>query len=275
MANRKYYKLVGLIAAFIILSVGGYVFNWYYGLENLTVIISPEIEQQRTINILNKTSEAIPVETALSPEEKELPEPTQEKNTTEESGAADTITESVKYLSSEVFINVPFTSQAPYGDWADPRQQDGCEEASLLMAQYWLSGEWLNKAIALKEILAAADWQEKNMGSDPSLSVDDTIKLARDYFKILNITVEREPSIDKIRQALDSGKIVLTPVNGQALNNPHFTAPGPPEHMVVIIGYDDNTQEFITNDPGTRVGKSYHNYMLFLCPIPIADVRAL
>ena len=33
-----------------------------------------------------------------------------------------------------VLLNVPFTSQAPFGEWSDPRHQDGCEEAAALMA---------------------------------------------------------------------------------------------------------------------------------------------
>ena len=46
-------------------------------------------------------------------------------------------------------------------------------------------------------------------------------------------------------------------MNGQKLGNPFFTAPGPERHMLVVIGYDPEKLEFITNDPGTRQGEAY------------------
>ena len=51
------------------------------------------------------------------------------------------------------------------------------------------------------------------------------------------------------------GKLVIYPANGQMLDNPNFTEPGPIYHMLVITGYDKDT--FITNDPGTRNGFNY------------------
>ena len=41
------------------------------------------------------------------------------------------------------------------------------------------------------------------------------------------------------------------------LKNPYYTQPGPERHKVVIIGYDPDNKEFITNDPGTRRGADY------------------
>src|SRR5437016_6068593 len=45
------------------------------------------------------------------------------------------------------FVNlpVPFTVQAPFADWQDPRQEDACEEASALMAVYWAQEKTLTK----------------------------------------------------------------------------------------------------------------------------------
>ena len=39
---------------------------------------------------------------------------------------------------AKVIYDVPFTSQAPFADWKDPRQQEGCEEASILMVSRFL-----------------------------------------------------------------------------------------------------------------------------------------
>ncbi len=60
-----------------------------------------------------------------------------------------------------------------------------------------------------------------------------------------------------ILEELERGNLVLAPANGQALDNPHFTPPGPAHHFLVIKGYDYDRAEFITNDPGTRLGAGY------------------
>ena len=59
------------------------------------------------------------------------------------------------------------------------------------------------------------------------------------------------------RAELARGNLVLVPANGIKLNNPNFTPPGPDRHMLVIKGYDLDSGEFITNDPGTRKGEGY------------------
>ena len=51
--------------------------------------------------------------------------------------------------------------------------------------------------------------------------------------------------------------MVLVPTNGQALGNPYYRPPGPERHYLVIKGYDSRTEEFITNDPGTKRGQDY------------------
>ena len=49
----------------------------------------------------------------------------------------------------------------------------------------------------------------------------------------------------------------MVPAFGQALKNPNFAKPGPITHMLVVVGYDEKTKEFITNDPGTKRGQNY------------------
>src|SRR3989344_6679608 len=56
--------------------------------------------------------------------------------------------------TSAVLLTVPFAAQAPFGEWSDPRQQDGCEEASTIMAMHWVRGDMsLTLEEAKKEIL--------------------------------------------------------------------------------------------------------------------------
>src|SRR3989338_7629179 len=56
-------------------------------------------------------------------------------------------------LPAKVLWEVPFTSQAPRGNWKDPRQQAGCEEASVLMAMRWVRGKSLSMAQAEAQII--------------------------------------------------------------------------------------------------------------------------
>src|SRR3989338_9613961 len=77
-------------------------------------------------------------------------------------------------LPEKVFIeNVPFTTQAPFADWEDDRQQDGCEEASVLMAIRWIRGQGITKQEALDEILAMSAYELEKYGSYHDTSAED------------------------------------------------------------------------------------------------------
>lgn len=156
-------------------------------------------------------------------------------------------------------FTVPFTSQAPLGEWSDERQQDGCEEASALMTIYWTRGiVSITPDQARTEILAISDWEQREYNNYHDTSVTDTIaRIYKGYYKYTKVHQEKNITVDDIIQTLKDGNLVVIPADGQALRNPYFTAPGPERHMLVIIGYDFKTDEFITNDPGTRRGQNY------------------
>ncbi|MDD5032420.1 MAG: C39 family peptidase, partial [Patescibacteria group bacterium] len=161
--------------------------------------------------------------------------------------------------SQKVLINyVPFTSQAPFGDWADSYQQNGCEEASVLMAIKWARGQSLTKEEALKEIINIADWLSEKHGESRDTSAQNTLDwIIKDYFKYNEATLIKNIAVNDIIEELTKGNLVITPMNGQIMHNPNYTQPGPPRHMIVIRGYDPAKKEFITNDPGTRNGELY------------------
>src|SRR3989344_1252246 len=76
-----------------------------------------------------------------------------------------------------VFFNdVQFTSQAPNGDWDDQRQQDGCEEASSLMAVRWANRQSLTSSEALEEILAVSDYEQATYGNYHDTNAQDTVE---------------------------------------------------------------------------------------------------
>lgn len=161
-------------------------------------------------------------------------------------------------IAEKIFLKVPFTSQAPFADWEDPRQQDGCEEASVLMAMHWMNGEALTRQSALEEIIAVSEYELDKYGSYKDTSAADTFeRIIRGYYGFDKGEVVYGIIKNDIISALIEGKLVIVPADGRVLANPNYTAPGPEHHMLVIKGYDPATNEFVTNDPGTRMGESF------------------
>ncbi len=166
--------------------------------------------------------------------------------------------------SRYVLLEVPFFSQAPNANWEDPRQQDGCEEASLLMAWLWVTGKSMTKDQAEAEIIAMSEFEKTQYGNYLDLDAQDTAKLMKDYYGYEKTRVEENISLDDIKNELRQGRLVLVPANGQKLGNPNFSGDGPYTHMVVVRGFDDAKRQIITNDPGTRNGKLYrYDYDVF------------
>lgn len=163
------------------------------------------------------------------------------------------------YKSKVLIAGVPFTSQAPFAEWKDPRFQEGCEEASSLMAVYWARNiTSIDKTKARDEIIAMAAYQQERWGEARDTSAEDTAsRIIAGYFNFFDNEVIKNMSLQDIKYELLQGRLVIVPTNGQALNNPHFTAPGPDRHMIVVRGYDDNLGTFITNDPGIKEGELY------------------
>lgn len=171
-------------------------------------------------------------------------------------------TSSLKILKTphEKFIlyEVPFISQAPLGDWSDPREQHGCEEASALMAMGWVLGKTFTPEQALEEIIFISDFEFKRYGEFRDTSAEDTAeRIFKGYFKYDPVGFKKDIGVGDIKRELYRGNLVIVPVNGQKLGNPFFKPPGPIQHMVVVKGYDPRTKEFITNDPGTKHGESF------------------
>ena len=158
-----------------------------------------------------------------------------------------------------ILLSVPFIAQAPLGDWSDPRQQDACEEAGVLMAMAWVRnrGE-IDPVVAQAEIIALADWQQEKFAEHRDLHIAEVAtRLFGEYFNYQLVELKTINNKFDLIQALKESKIILIPSNGQALANPYFTPPGPERHLLVVIGYNPETDEFITNDPGTRHGRSF------------------
>jgi len=154
-------------------------------------------------------------------------------------------------------LAVPFTSQAPHGNWDEP-YQEGCEEASVYMVHAYFSGMdegRIPASTADEAILQVVEFEMELFGFYKDTTAEKTgvfaeLLYGHTYQLLTN------PTVEDIQRKLVQGHPVIVPVAGRLLGNPYFTAPGPLYHMLVIRGYTEEGQ-FIVNDPGTYRGEAY------------------
>lgn len=125
----------------------------------------------------------------------------------------------------------------------------------MLMANAYVKGEKLNPHLMEQGILSLVKW-ETEQGYSVDVTARETVKIFQDYFGVA-ARLMSAPTASNIRAELTAGRLVIVPAAGRKLGNPNFRRPGPLYHMLVIRGFDPATDEFITNDPGTRKGEGY------------------
>ncbi len=155
-------------------------------------------------------------------------------------------------IPSEGNIAVPFAAQAPHGNWNDP-YQEACEEASVIMLDYFIRNLPLTPDQANREIVQLVTWEYSN-GYTYDVNIESLADIVRKYYKY-TARVSEHVTADSIMYEIAKGNPVIVPVAGRMLGNPYFSGEGPWYHMLVITGYDK--KYFITNDPGTKRGKGY------------------
>lgn len=160
-------------------------------------------------------------------------------------------------LPEKLILDVPFISQAPHSNWDDP-YQEACEEASMIMVYNYLQGiNSISKEEVDKQILDLVAYQN-SIGLTYDINTSEMKEVIKEFYNLEStIITEKSINIESFKNTLNNGYPIIIPAQGQQLNNPNFTNGGPEYHMLVVKGYDDKKQEFITNDPGTRNGENY------------------
>lgn len=159
-------------------------------------------------------------------------------------------------VRASISLDVPFSIQIPNGKWIPPFK-DACEETSLLMVEaFYRHTVFKDKKDTVKKILSMVELENNVFGFNEDTNAVVMTRIINDFLPFEARVVE-QPSIQMIKDEVDSGRLVLVPANGRLLPNPYFKSPGPLYHVVVIVGYDDARKEFITNDPATRHGKNF------------------
>jgi hypothetical protein len=155
---------------------------------------------------------------------------------------------------------VEFFSQAPFADWDDIRQQDGCEEAVMLMAYLWRSDTNFNKNQFLDALLDLTNFETEKFGAHNDIHVEDMATVMAEKLGITDaytVTDSDLITIAYLEELLDAGNLVIVPTQGKRLGNPNFSGEGPERHALLLLGYDRQNAEFIVHDPGTRKGENY------------------
>ena len=161
-------------------------------------------------------------------------------------------------LPSQVFLHVPFTKQAPLGNWA--QHQESCEAANLTMLHFY----WTKSTATVLDPTTADNWIRMidSWKPQPDLNVRMMGELANKHWGWAYQVLPNSPQT--IAEQLSQGRPLLAEVRTHGLGNPHY--PGysthyeqtgwSVPHFVTIIGYD-RTGVWL-NDPGISLGRGYH-----------------
>jgi hypothetical protein len=166
-------------------------------------------------------------------------------------------------LPDHLLLQVPYTTQAPAGNWA--QRQHTCEEANLTMlAAYWQHDPSvvIDPHTADATISALVSWQVQQWGSKDDLTDTRLGELAKQYYGYGYMLVPDDPQV--IREQIAAGHPLIAGVRTHGLGNPnypgysnHFEEQGwSVSHYVLVIGYD--TDGVWLNDPGITKGRGYH-----------------
>ena len=153
-------------------------------------------------------------------------------------------------------LPIPFTPQAPTGNW-DLLHNEACEEASAIMAAAYFSGDTRIKIPpeeVEKQISDLTAWLDKRFGYHLNTTAEETAQMIEIFYG-LKAKVFDNYALQDIKDQLNLNHVVILPVNGQIIGNPYYKQPGPIYHMLVVRGYDGT--KIITNDSGTKRGENY------------------
>lgn len=157
-------------------------------------------------------------------------------------------------IPEAINMDMMFFPQAPEGDWSMP-WKEACEEASIILAAYYVQDKSLDIGQFKSDILALTKLQEEMFGSAVDTTIEQTQELYNTYFTKAKTKVIDNPTIEQIKSELAQWNPVVAPFAGRELGNSNFTYGWPRYHMLVIKWYDE--KYFYAHDVGTKFGKDF------------------
>ena len=150
-------------------------------------------------------------------------------------------------------IDVPFTSQAPAGNWSEP-WKNACAETSIYMVSSFYADDEIKRDAAIKRIKEILAVKNEAFAVSKDESLATIAKLIDELALPWTAQIVYDPSVDDLKAELAAGRPVIVPVYAPELGNPYYGGPIS-YHVLVLVGYDDKDGVFIVNDPGTKSGR--------------------
>src|SRR5688572_17586663 len=148
-------------------------------------------------------------------------------------------------------IDVPFTSQAPQGDWSQP-WQDACEETSIYMVASFYADDPIKREEAVRRIREILKVKNETIKVSYDESLETIAALIDELGMPWTTELKLDPTPEDLKAEIAAGRPVIVPVYAPELRIPYYQAE---YHVLVLTGYDDGLGQFIVNDPGTASGE--------------------
>ncbi len=162
---------------------------------------------------------------------------------------------------SYFMIDVPYVSEAPEGNWSGD-WVNACEEATMAMVEFYYMGVKSVSVLEAKNYLQNLfDEENKIYGHNKNTDASQILELINLHSKF-DARIKTNPTIDDIKNEILNDRPVISLHRGFDLKNPNipFSPVKSSYHTLVVVGYDDSSNEFITHDPGDEKSGRDHRY---------------
>lgn len=161
-------------------------------------------------------------------------------------------------LPSRHLIKAAFVPQAPEKNWDQP-WQDACEESALLTVHYYYQEQKPSISTMIYDYQKIFNL-ENDFGWSHDVTLSQMATISADLWAYRSEIIET-PTILDFKKYLAKDIPIIIPSSGKTLfkENTHFKSGGPWYHNLVILGYDDNKEQFTVHDVGTQFG-AYFRY---------------
>lgn len=160
------------------------------------------------------------------------------------------------WAAEGIRLAVPYVSQVPDGDWVLPWSQ-ACEEASIVMIErFYKKQDKISKQANKTFMQQMIAWENKTFKKNDDTDAEQTKQIIEANASFA-ASVERNPSVDEIKDELRAKRPVIIFVHMYQLYQDKTTAPIDPFHVAVVTGFDDNKGTFLVHDPAKEANTAY------------------
>lgn len=202
----------------------------------------------------------------------DIPPLAEENDSSEASEAYQTELENPPVIpgtNSKVLLSVPFYNQNYNGIWANNCGQT----CTMMLEQYFKPSPHFDKYARLKEINQQFGTKDGDLLQGKSTKIKDIMEIIKWMgFQTVITHDDAEQTLENLKAYLNQGQPVIVHVFGRY--EPRYPKKYPYSyipredldggHIIILIGYDDETGEIIINDSGTNTGKEgRYSYEVF------------